>query len=91
MVRWKGRDGGYDADAWAWIDVVSRACIDDANTALLMIVDLRPWLRQVDYRDLQVHSTNVGELQTQINFRLEHLSHAHGLRWRVAFASSVGH
>lgn len=32
MVRWRGRDGGYDADAWAWIDVVSASANAIAST-----------------------------------------------------------
>lgn len=31
MVRLRGKNGGYDADSWAWIDVVSDAGIDDAS------------------------------------------------------------
>lgn len=55
------------------------------------MTDLRPGLRQIDHRDMQVHPSDVGQLQAQVDRRVEHLSYAHGLcRW-MALVGAAGH
>lgn len=92
LVRFKGQNGGYNADGWAWIDVVSWAGLNCVCPLLTTShLDLHSWLRQTPYRFSQIYTTSMGQLQTQVHRWLEYLSHAAGLCWRLALTRTAMH
>ena len=71
IVRTQGRNGGYDPEGWAWIDVVSE------RPALVYFQDLRKpdlfiWIHQAPCHGDKVHATSLCQLSAQVNCRLEH-------------------
>ena len=94
MVMSKGLDGGRDAGSWAWIDVVSQSSSRGHCLRLPILYGpengwltrctsgLRSRLRQADRHGSKIHPPSLGELQTTVNYWLEHQSDSARSSWR---------
>ena len=93
IVAKTGLNGGRDAGAWAWIDVVSQSSSQSYFPRFIIFGGLEnrlmtegtlgicSWLCQADRHDNQVHSPSLGKLPAQVYRWLEHQPDSVGSSW----------